>query len=80
MAKEGTCKAENCDKGVHAKGYCTSHYAKWKKGKMPKPRRKSCNTDGCHKPQDRRGLCSEHFAKEFTKSKGEPAAAEGATA
>lgn len=78
MAKEGTCKAEGCDKGVRAKGYCETHYSKWKKGKMPKPRRKSCNAEGCHKPQDRRGLCTDHFNKEFSKSTGEGAPAAGA--
>jgi hypothetical protein len=65
---------EGCEKEVQAKGYCPRHYAKWRKGTMPKPRYKTCHEEGCRKRQDRRGLCAEHFAKHFTKAKGEAAA------
>ncbi len=68
MANKGTCKAEGCEKEVRAKGYCPRHYARWRKGKLPKPRYTSCNAEGCHKPRARRGLCVEHFAKEYGKS------------
>jgi len=77
MADKGTCKTDGCDKLVQAKGYCTRHYAQWRKGKLPKPRYKSCNAEGCHKPQSRRGYCVEHFAKEYP-GKSRPAAAEPA--
>jgi hypothetical protein len=76
MANKGTCKADGCQGDVRAKGYCPRHYARWRKGKMPKPRYKSCHAENCHKPQARRGLCAEHFAKGFTKAKP----AEGAAA
>ena len=73
MANKGTCKAAGCERDVQGKGYCTRHYAQWRKGKLPKPRYKSCNAEGCRKPQARRGLCQEHFAKEFQKAPAQPA-------
>ena len=53
MASKGTCKAENCDKEVQAKGYCPRHYSAWRKGKMPKPRYKTCTFEKCRKPRVR---------------------------
>jgi hypothetical protein len=70
MASKGTCKAEQCEKEVRAKGYCPRHYKLWRSGKMPKPRYKSCNAENCLKPQEGRGLCAEHLAKARAKGKG----------
>ncbi len=78
MASKGTCKANDCNQEVRAKGYCQRHYRQWRKGKLPKPRYRSCNAEGCHKPRARRGLCTEHFAKEYGKSR--PAEGPAATA
>lgn len=76
MSNKGTCKAQNCDKDVRAKGYCDRHYSQWRKGKMGKPRHTTCHTEGCTKARSRRGLCVEHFQKEYgKKSEGENAAA-----
>ncbi|MBI3784791.1 MAG: vegetative protein [Deltaproteobacteria bacterium] len=72
---KGTCKAPSCDKEVQAKGYCSRHYSKWRKGNMPKPRYKTCNAENCRKPQERRSLCSEHYAKEYGKKTETVAAA-----
>ncbi len=81
MATEETCKAPSCDKEVQAKGYCQRHYAQWKRGELPKPRRASCNAEGCHKPRHRRGLCEEHFAKTYPGKTAKSAAGpEGAPA
>jgi hypothetical protein len=71
MAKEGTCKADNCERPVRAKGYCDRHYRKWRKGLMPKPRYRSCTEQGCSKPRARRSLCSEHFEKKTAKKTAE---------
>lgn len=74
MGNKGTCKAENCGKEVHGKGYCVRHFNLWKKGKMPKPRYNTCHTEGCRKPRSQRGLCEEHYAKEYgKKTEGEAA-------
>lgn len=75
MPNKGTCKAENCDKPVHGKGYCDRHYRKWRKGLLGKPRYRTCNEDGCHKPRSRRSLCVEHFAKKHSKAAPEAEAA-----
>ncbi len=75
MGNKGTCKAENCGKEVKAKGYCERHYAKWRKGKLPKPRYKTCHAENCRKRISRRGLCSDHYAAQFGKQKAEAAAA-----
>ena len=74
MGNKGSCKAQNCEKDVRAKGYCEAHYRQWRKGKLGKPRHTTCQTDGCHKARFRRSLCEEHFAKEYGK-KTEAAAA-----
>ena len=75
MANKGTCKAENCDKDVRAKGYCERHYRKWRKGLMGKPRHRTCLEKGCAKPRARRGLCLDHFTQQTKKTKGSGEAA-----
>ncbi len=74
MGNKGTCKAESCEKDVRAKGYCDSHYRKWRKGLMAKPRHKSCTEKGCGKARARQGLCQDHFTKQHTKAAPEAAA------
>jgi hypothetical protein len=61
MAKEGTCKASDCDRQVVGKGYCRKHYRLWKAGAMPKPRYKTCTAEKCRKPRAHGSLCEEHF-------------------
>jgi hypothetical protein len=68
MAKQGTCKAENCDRTVRAKGYCDRHYRKWRKGLMGKPRYRTCTEEGCLKRRVRKSLCEEHWLKKHGKS------------
>ena len=80
MSNKGTCKAESCDKTVRAKGYCDSHYRRWRKGKMGKPRHRSCNEASCGKVAVRRGLCPEHFGKHHGKAAAAKAAAAKAAA
>jgi len=75
MAREGTCKAENCGKPLRAKGYCERHYRKWRKGVLGKPRYRICTAEGCRKPLARQSLCVDHFAQK-RKNAAEGAAAE----
>jgi len=75
MANKGTCKAQNCEKEVRAKGYCDRHYRSWRKGKLGKPRYTVCTEEGCRKPRSRRSLCAEHFAKKHGKAAAAAAAA-----
>jgi hypothetical protein len=74
MPETETCRAEKCDREVHAKGYCERHYRKWRRGKMGKPRYRTCVEEGCRKARARRSLCLEHFNKRHTKAVPEAAA------
>jgi hypothetical protein len=61
-----TCKHEACGKPANGgKGYCTRHYAAWKRGTLPKARYKTCRIEGCHKAVSARGRCEEHFARDY---------------
>jgi hypothetical protein len=80
MPNKGTCKAEQCEKDVRAKGYCDRHYRKWRKGLLSKSRYSTCVEEGCRKPRLRRSLCEEHHAKKFTKVVAAPEAAAAAPA
>ena len=37
---EKRCRIEGCKRPYRAKGYCNVHYTKWRKGELPRPRRK----------------------------------------
>jgi len=80
MSNKGTCKAEQCEKDVRAKGYCDRHYRKWRKGLLSKARYRTCVEEGCRKPRSRRSLCEEHHAKKFTKAAATPPAEAAAPA
>lgn len=81
MAKEGTCKANDCDRQVVGKGYCRKHYRMWKAGEMPKPRYKICTAEKCHKPRVHGSLCEEHLnAQRGAPAASTPAAAPGPSA
>ncbi|MGH7934365.1 MAG: hypothetical protein ACREQN_14560 [Candidatus Binataceae bacterium] len=62
MANKGTCKVNDCNHEVIAKGYCRRHYRLWRHGQMPKPRYKICTTEKCRKPRFRGSLCQQHYA------------------
>jgi len=61
MANTGTCKDNDCNREVIAKGYCRKHYRLWKAGEMPKPRYKTCTEEKCRKPRFHSSLCEEHW-------------------
>lgn len=37
---EKRCSIEGCRRPYKAKGYCIVHYQKWRKGELPKPRKR----------------------------------------
>jgi len=78
MAKEGICKASDCERQVVGKGYCRKHYRLWKAGEMPKARYKTCTMEKCRKPRVHGSLCEEHFNAQ--RSAPAPAGATPATA
>ena len=51
MANAETCKDNDCNREVIAKGYCRKHYRLWKAGEMPHPRYKICTFEKCRKPR-----------------------------
>jgi hypothetical protein len=60
---EMKCTVESCKRPYRAKGFCVTHYRKWRHGEMPsKTRYKICTKEGCHKPRLATGgsLCAEH--------------------
>lgn len=70
---KGTCKLEGCSAEVVGKGYCSRHYAKWRRGGLPKGRYKICTAEACRKPRAVGSKCEEH-------KKGKSAAAESGAA
>jgi hypothetical protein len=83
VAEEGkTCSVKGCKRPYRAKGYCTVHYNKWRRGELPKSRFKTCNfgvqklkrgeKKECLKHIFRKGLCEEHY-KATLKKKGSEA-------
>lgn len=70
---KGTCKLEGCSAEVVGKGYCSRHYAKWRRGGLPKGRYKICTAEACRKPRAVGSKCEEH-------AKTKSAAAEGGAA
>ena len=61
MATKETCKANECQREVIAKGYCRKHYRLWKAGEMPHPRYKTCTFEKCRKRRAKGSLCEEHW-------------------
>ena len=61
MKKNETCKIENCNQPVKAKGYCAKHYRKWRHGEYGKTRYKTCGAEGCKKPRFSKGYCEDHY-------------------
>ena len=60
------CRQAGCKRPADGgKGYCTRHYAAWKRGELPKRRYKTCRAEGCRKPIVARGRCEEHFARDY---------------
>ena len=69
------CKVKGCKRPYRAKGYCTAHFHKWRKGEMPKGRYATCNQGvkklkrgekkECLKKVFKAGLCEEHYKSKF---------------
>jgi hypothetical protein len=59
---EPKCSIDGCKRPYRAKGYCVTHYKKWRRGELEnhKARYKLCSKEGCKKPAGRWGICDEH--------------------
>ena len=66
---ERSCQVKACKRAYRAKGYCNTHYKKWRRGEYGKARFKTCKDFECFKPMslNRHGYCEEHFQNYYVK-------------
>ncbi len=78
---EKKCKIAGCKRPYRAKGYCTVHYNKWRKGELEskKGRYKICGEENCKKPSYKKGMCEQHYGA-WSASKKKNAGAEAPAA
>ena len=67
---KGICTIEGCARDLLARGYCATHYARWRKhgdalhgGPVAITGRSTCSIEGCGKPHLARGYCGAHYAQ-----------------
>ena len=63
-----TCSVEECATPRRAKGFCDTHYRRWKKygdpsGFAPKPEIATCAIDGCERTHYAKGWCARHYGR-----------------
>ena len=63
-----TCSVDGCGKPHAAKGFCYSHWERWKRHGDPLAgkkanRGKSCCVDGCSNPAHSREMCKGHYQR-----------------
>lgn len=76
-----SCKVENCKRPYRAKGYCTVHYQKWRRGEMDKkPRYKTCYEENCRAAIFKLGYCEKHYEAWRASKSGEDKAPEAVAA
>ena len=69
--KHISCTVSGCDRRHHARGYCFSHYAQFKRGSSPSEPIKArvmqklpeCEENGCSEPVKAKGLCRMHYQR-----------------
>ena len=67
---EAHCSVAGCKRPYRAKGYCVTHYKKWRHGEVEghTARYKTCTKEACRKPRANTptsgSLCAEHAAKD----------------
>lgn len=72
---KGTCTAAGCDRSARSRGWCNSHYERWRKGRPTDGvlrlfGRAGCLADGCSSPHHSGGYCAKH--KSRVKRHGDP--------
>jgi hypothetical protein len=66
------CSVENCKRPYRSKGFCNTHFKKWRRGEMDKkPRYKICAEENCRGPIFRKGYCEQHYKAWSASKKGE---------
>ena len=66
---DNQCKIEGCKRAYRAKGYCGTHYKKWRRGEYGRARYKECYEEGCRRQSvyNRQGYCEEHYQQFYVK-------------
>ncbi len=66
---KASCSVEGCDREAVARGWCPTHWARWRKhgdplhgGAVHKRREGPCSVEGCAEPHQARGYCRKHYA------------------
>lgn len=78
---EKLCSLDGCDRPVLARGYCSTHYDRWRRNGVPggasiRPLSSgpnSCAVDGCDRPIRARGYCGTHYWRLVNKGDPGPA-------
>lgn len=67
MNADQTCKIEECDKDVYARGWCNRHYQRWRLYGNPtadrRRVRKPCTIEGCERLARTRTWCTKHYQR-----------------
>lgn len=67
---ERTCSIEGCDKPHFGRGWCSTHYQRWKRlgdplaevgHYTPRDPQAQCSIDGCENRRARRDWCKKHY-------------------
>ena len=66
MAKR-TCSIDGCDRSHAARGWCNTHWARWRKHGDPlvgaRTPAATCDIAGCGRPVQGHGWCTKHYAR-----------------
>jgi hypothetical protein len=73
--KEHHCAVGGCKNAYRAKGYCSTHYGQWRRGKYGKARYDICTKAECKKAVFRHGRCEIHHNEWWQSKHPEKAAA-----
>lgn len=61
-----TCAFDGCGGNVWARGWCSSHYQQWRKGKVLSPLRRpktTCSIENCEGSHHCHGWCIKHYER-----------------
>lgn len=75
MKATRTCSVAECDSPAKARGWCNTHYSRWRRtgetgGAEPLIGNRSCEVDGCERPHRGGGYCDMHYQR--VKATGDP--------
>lgn len=68
MKATRTCSIPDCDRPVDARGWCKTHWMRWKRhgdplGSAPPRPERRCSLDDCDRKHYAQGLCEPHYAR-----------------